>query len=659
MGLASRPKVCSLRPKGARSLPGPSGPGVQCPPIFSSRRADEGRPLQGPSALRAENGVIRLQGLKSLATGARPPGGTSACSLAVRHGFSLVELMIAIIILGLGLVLVASMFPIAWRRAVQLNDFTNTTSCTDAAEAAVKVLCRIYSYDDNNTPGNLADDIVTPTGFIGDYSVWSTDAANAPVTSLEPLPGDAVGSLPLIPVFRVRPLLLENAHFEITDATSVANPNVHSNLTQTEPVDFPDLTTRYVDFTGAPVWELPPVPTAPALVTAPQVALWERVFPAMSRWEWNGNATLTPAESAKLAQWKQELESRRFAWGVLYKLDFPRTSPDPAPQPTPVPGEDANEIPLPLVCIVDGGDGASSSDPTDPASNDVKTGHSDPGAVVVSPGIDGVFSLSTVPMGDDVLGGRGQLPSSAAPRTFTLYYVTLKRTDPTQRFAVQSVVNMNPLPFQVNPASPMPSNESTTALPTPPGVTLGDPAPQYRDVMFPVPWRVQIKVNANVTPAGTWLAPSGIPSTAVVPDPSVGGLSAGQRRQMVAMFPVGQVFIDEVSGEVYRVTRRVLGESSSGSGVLDEATLTLDKEIQLHVDTIDDASNGDFTHPNWGNWTLDPDPDGNGPMTAEDSRVVWVYPPAIERRGNNVNNADFVGPSPVAGLEIRKLQLKP
>jgi hypothetical protein len=134
------------------------------------------------------------------------------------------------------------------------------------------------------------------------------------------------------------------------------------------------------------------------------------------------------------------------------------------------------------------------------------------------------------------------------------------------------------------------------------------------------------------------------------------------------MFPVGQVFVDEVSGQVYRVARRTLANVGTAT---EHALLTLDKEIQLTVDTIDDGGDGDYTRMSafalvpaataWGNSVLDLDPDGSGPtggpLPGEDVRTVWVYPPQIEREAGGAYT--FSGASPVAGIEIRKLQIAP
>lgn len=64
-----------------------------------------------------------------------------------RGGFSLIELMIAIIILGLGLVMVATMFPVAWGRARDLSEFTTKQTITPGAVNLVENLLRAAPVD--------------------------------------------------------------------------------------------------------------------------------------------------------------------------------------------------------------------------------------------------------------------------------------------------------------------------------------------------------------------------------------------------------------------------------------------------------------------------------------------------------------------------------
>jgi len=64
---------------------------------------------------------------------------------SMHAGFSLVEIMIAIAILGFGLVMMATMFPIAWQRARNLSEFTSQNAATESAHTTLKMLLHVDS----------------------------------------------------------------------------------------------------------------------------------------------------------------------------------------------------------------------------------------------------------------------------------------------------------------------------------------------------------------------------------------------------------------------------------------------------------------------------------------------------------------------------------
>lgn len=92
---------------------------------------------------------------QSIATACRPVVNRSVTprrAARLRHGrprggFSLIELMIAIIILGLGLVMVATMFPVAWGRARDLSEFTTKQTITPGAMNLLENLLRAAPVD--------------------------------------------------------------------------------------------------------------------------------------------------------------------------------------------------------------------------------------------------------------------------------------------------------------------------------------------------------------------------------------------------------------------------------------------------------------------------------------------------------------------------------
>ncbi|MCH8940486.1 MAG: prepilin-type N-terminal cleavage/methylation domain-containing protein [Chloroflexi bacterium] len=76
--------------------------------------------------------------------------GSGGPARSRRDGFSLLELMIAIVILGLGLVMVATTYPIGWQRAVRLADYTRQISVIEAAHTSAWDSTRLFTLKSTN-----------------------------------------------------------------------------------------------------------------------------------------------------------------------------------------------------------------------------------------------------------------------------------------------------------------------------------------------------------------------------------------------------------------------------------------------------------------------------------------------------------------------------
>jgi hypothetical protein len=169
--------------------------------------------------------------------------------------------------------------------------------------------------------------------------------------------------------------------------------------------------------------------------------------------------------------------------------------------------------------------------------------------------------------------------------------------------------------------------------------------------MFPVPWRVQVQFPDTLVlerdPTTGLPNPNatGIPTEIQVPPPAL--TDAEARTMLVGMFPVGAQFIDEITGEVYRVVkRRVTGADE------DQAFLTLDREVfieDIHMDPLDPRC---LTCPLAG--VVEP---------VEQLRTVWVFPPPVEPGSMTSDeprtSLTFVGSQPVVGVDIRTLNISP
>lgn len=94
---------------------------------------------------------------------------------AARSGFSLIEVMIAIVILGFGLVMVATMYPIAWSRARVMTEQSAQASIVDSAEELVRQVLQV----DGGKVKKTATAPSTDRGsFAGDMILTNEDAIN-------------------------------------------------------------------------------------------------------------------------------------------------------------------------------------------------------------------------------------------------------------------------------------------------------------------------------------------------------------------------------------------------------------------------------------------------------------------------------------------------
>jgi len=209
----------------------------------------------------------------------------------------MIEMMVAIVILGMGLLMAATMFPVGWLRARDLAEFTTETSAAESATTTVQLLTRVAGPIANPTGADLQ----TLTSFLGDWDPLSNPAAGLPLT----VDGD------------VHVLHIENALADVTARQAmglfiVPELVLHDAIdltapTQPETVEIDPGMTNWWTIVGAAG---PPPP-------APQIAFHERVIPPLT-------ARPDPAtQPNELAQWEQRLSERRFAWAVLYKFDKP------------------------------------------------------------------------------------------------------------------------------------------------------------------------------------------------------------------------------------------------------------------------------------------------------------------------------------------------
>lgn len=476
-------------------------------------------------------------------------------------GFSLIELMLAMTILGLGLVMVATMFPVAWSRARSMAEFTTQVNVTKSAEVILQQIARV---DDAQSTLRI------PIGsFAG--------------TILFYYPGPTGPGVPLFTIERqqrVHALYMENM---TVDPPRMLIPD---RLTPAASNDFApwNLERKALELTLLGVGQLPATEFYQSTFGTAQISLEQRVYPALPRRDF-ATIDLAGLITGVDADWEEELDRRRYAWAILHRLRH---------------------------------------EPTDPGS--------------------------FTPAKYQAL--------AAEPRDLDIYYVTLRRSRPTNRYAVQDPApNMVPFPIAQPGGSPPPARGLLQAIP---------PAalPPADDLVLPVPWRIQVRfpntlVAANACSVSldpcnaTYACPDGetcvlgAGATGVPTEIEVNWDKTVSAPFVIEMFTRGTPFIDEASGKIYRVARRRL------AGKNDEmAILTLDREV-LREDIDDgfwDDPNGAGAANQYGDLFLIPE---------ELIRTVWVFPPPVESgRGGN-GEPIFSGNQPVVGIDVRTLTVYP
>jgi hypothetical protein len=201
--------------------------------------------------------------------------------------------MVAIVILGLGLVMVATIFPIAWGRARQLSEVTTQKSITEGAKTALGLLTRVDGLDYN------------AASFVGDL-VYCKEDQSIP------------NSIVMYSDTRVHFLHMENL---------LVSPRAFA----------PSRTDPWLGASYSP-WMLERTPLLGAFDPAstvcawpaqvfdcrdtflsPQVRFGQRVHPPMRP----RNADTLDLEGLFIEedeQWDEMLNTRRYAWAVFHRL---------------------------------------------------------------------------------------------------------------------------------------------------------------------------------------------------------------------------------------------------------------------------------------------------------------------------------------------------
>ncbi|MCH8149765.1 MAG: prepilin-type N-terminal cleavage/methylation domain-containing protein [Planctomycetes bacterium] len=474
-------------------------------------------------------------------------------------GFSLIELMLAMTILGLGLVMVATMFPVAWTRARTMAEFTTQENVTKSAEVILQQIARVDDGDDTNTlTGSFA-------GTILYYPLAGVEQVLFKIERQQ----------------RVHALYMENMTVDaprrmIPDRLT---PDASNNFApwrlelKNDPMELTLINDALLPMTGF----------YQSTFGTAQISLEQRVYPPLPRRDF-ATIDLAGLITGVDADWEEELDRRRYAWAILHRFRH---------------------------------------EPTDPGS--------------------------FTPAKYQAL--------AAEPRDLDIYYVTLRRSRPTNRYAVQDpTATMVPFPIAQPAGSPPPARG---LLQVNPPAAL----PPADDLVLPVPWRIQVRFpgtlaganecdvsleacnDNNPCPMGETCV-LGAGATGVPTEIEVNWDAGVSAPFVMEMFTRGTPFIDEASGKIYRVARRRLAGKND-----EKAILTLDREVL--IEDIDD-----------GFWDDTPGSIANQHgdlflINEELIRSVWVFPPPVERDRDGNGEPIFSGKQPVVGINVRTLTVHP
>ena len=212
-----------------------------------------------------------------------------------RAAFSLIELMIGIIILGFGLTLVATMFPVAWQRARELSEYTSQRTLVAGAFAHLAVSLRVSGPDPTQNASSFMGDLLFAADDVDEIKY------NAPIQACDGWPTD----------HWVHPLNMENLlvnapqTFFAEDLWRLQDPDGSLEFALTE--------------LGGSTYGQPVIDRS---FFSKQISFAQRVHPPMrTRKEVRQDGRIIGDDG----RWDQVLNTRRFLWGGFYRFREPIT----------------------------------------------------------------------------------------------------------------------------------------------------------------------------------------------------------------------------------------------------------------------------------------------------------------------------------------------
>ena len=245
--------------------------------------------------------------------------------------FSLVEMMIAIVILGLGLIMVATMFPVAWDRARTLSEFTVEQTITANVRTDLAAMLRpssvVRAYEDRGRfylqPRTLP---ASPALVLGGGD-FAGDLFYDPTVSTLSFRMDYPARQHLAVISysdtRVHALNMQNMLAVPKGAT---NEFVAEDSWKLERVSAPFCTQTSFSHLLDPTVDVSVVEDfAAKSFCTPRLSLNQRLHPPLP--------PMPDVPGAELDQWNERLSSRRFCTAILHRLRSHVGTPQPTLAP--------------------------------------------------------------------------------------------------------------------------------------------------------------------------------------------------------------------------------------------------------------------------------------------------------------------------------------
>ncbi len=241
-----------------------------------------------------------------------------------RRGFSLVELMIGTIILGLGLLMIGAVLPIAWNSSIETAAQTRADGATEAAKYFMQAQARVMGGRDlfgnatfsplggGDGPDNASDIggqcFAASYSFIGDYFLNPSDT-NTPNA---PCDANYADSNQLVHALSMENWAVDEDSQFVSDERSLLVPEAPSLIDTLTGVGVGVPLSIETNSGSFGVLQQ---------VGVPVVGLRDRLFPQIP-------TALAPSVDVD-SQWRRILDERKIAWAVFHRiLRVPRSPAD-------------------------------------------------------------------------------------------------------------------------------------------------------------------------------------------------------------------------------------------------------------------------------------------------------------------------------------------